>query len=118
MKNICKKLLVDDKVMDFLALRRLNQDHVENLHALIRSAHGPNDHPKAHKYVSAIRKLACNALISELFDYSRHPPARHSQGVENMEGNGTSKEARLRKKANSTLLDKVEEAMFRPKIPN
>ena len=51
-----------------MCLRRLNQDHVENLHALIRSHNGYCDHPTAMGYVSALRKVACYALLSELFN--------------------------------------------------
>lgn len=68
MKKLAEKLLVQDNSMSFLCLRKLNQDHVENLHCQIRGRNGFNDHPMLPAYVSAIKCLACQISTTELLE--------------------------------------------------
>ena len=52
--------------MKFLCTRKLNQDHVENLHCMIRLKHAADDHPFPQAYVNALRILSCKSLTAEL----------------------------------------------------
>lgn len=58
--------------MDFMCTRKLNQDHVENLHCMIQGKNGYNDHPTPHEYITALRCLSCKASTTELVQ-SSHP---------------------------------------------
>ena len=68
MKALSQELIVDKKMLNFLCLRKCNQDHVENMHCQIRGYNGYNDHPSVDAYVNAIRCLACSISTSELLD--------------------------------------------------
>lgn len=69
MKQLCIDL-IETKIMDFLCLRKCNQDHVENMHCRIRGRNGFNDHPTLTGYVNAIRCLACAFSTTDLLDSS------------------------------------------------
>ena len=86
MKALSKSLCVDKSVLSFLCLNRLNQDHVENCHSMIRSKNGANDHPEISQYVSAIRTLSSCALISDLLGEKRNQNCQ-SDGAVNLLGN-------------------------------
>ncbi|ELU06309.1 hypothetical protein CAPTEDRAFT_204178 [Capitella teleta] len=64
--QLSEELLVKQKVMTFLYVRKLNQDHVEKLHCLIRGYNGFKDHPDLPAYVVARRCLAAGASTTEL----------------------------------------------------
>ena len=68
LKSLCKHLMKDNKELEYLCLRKCNQDHVENLHAQIRSKNGFNDHPTSEGYITALRCLACSSSLTELLD--------------------------------------------------
>jgi hypothetical protein len=70
LQHLCEELVVDKKVMSYLCLRKCNQDHVENLHSLIRGNSGHNDHPMSQFYISALRILACSFQTTELLALS------------------------------------------------
>jgi hypothetical protein len=66
MRELCRELLVESKVMNYVCLRKFNQDHVENLHSVIRDNNRHNDHPLVQFYISAIRTLTCSFQTTEL----------------------------------------------------
>jgi ferredoxin len=68
LEQLSHKLLVEEKIMTHLCLRKCNQDHVENLHSQIRHYNGFNDHPSVPAYVNALRCLSCSSSVSELLD--------------------------------------------------
>lgn len=68
MKKLRAKLLVAEKLLSHLCLRKCNQDHVENLHSQIRGYNGFNDHPSVTAYINALRCLSCSFSTSELLD--------------------------------------------------
>ncbi|GFR73105.1 THAP domain-containing protein 9 [Elysia marginata] len=92
MKGLAEKLLIQDRSMPFLCLRKLNQDHVENLHSQIRGRNGFNDHPMLSAYVSAIKCLACQVNTSELLEASASTGANCELLCEDGEDYGTPAE--------------------------
>ena len=58
--------LLQDNGLSYLSLRKINQDHVENLHCQIRSYHGFNDHPMCDAYATALRCLSASFAPKEL----------------------------------------------------
>ena len=68
LKGLCHQLMVEEKALSFLCLRKVNQDHVENLHSQIRRFNGFNDHPMPEQYVNALHCLACYVSTTELLD--------------------------------------------------
>ena len=67
MKELCMEA-INSECLSFLCLQKLNQDHVENLHAQIRNYHGNNIHPMLDAYINAIRCLSSAFSTSELLD--------------------------------------------------
>lgn len=61
--NMYEKFVENEKLMPFLAMYRLSQDHIEMLFGRIRSMNGHNDNPNAVQFESALRKLLFNCDI-------------------------------------------------------
>ena len=80
-RGLVQKYMVDDPQLTFLFTRRLNQDHVENLHCLIRGHNGFNNHPCVTKYASALRSLACRFSTTELVQTTQPSGANCEPGV-------------------------------------
>ena len=70
--GLAKRYIIENPILTFLCTRKLNQDHVENLHCMIRAKHGLDDHPNPQGYISALRCLSAKAFTSELVQVS-HP---------------------------------------------
>ncbi|ELU14498.1 hypothetical protein CAPTEDRAFT_207419, partial [Capitella teleta] len=70
-KGIITKFMVDRPIIKFLCTRKLNQDHIENLHFMIRGMNGFDDHPTPHSYVSTLRCLSCKISTTELIQHPR-----------------------------------------------
>ena len=67
LKDLSHEMIVEKKIK-YLALRKVNQDHVENMHAQIRGYNGYNYHPMAPAYLNAIRCLSSSLLTGELLE--------------------------------------------------
>ncbi|ELT97474.1 hypothetical protein CAPTEDRAFT_193434 [Capitella teleta] len=70
--------MVDRSLIKFLCTRKLNQDHVENLHCMIRGMNGFDDHPTPHSYASALRCLSCKISTTELIQVC-HPESANGE---------------------------------------
>eukprot|EP00745_Piridium_sociabile_P013933 TRINITY_DN20534_c0_g2_i1.p1 TRINITY_DN20534_c0_g2~~TRINITY_DN20534_c0_g2_i1.p1 ORF type:complete len:764 (-),score=172.59 TRINITY_DN20534_c0_g2_i1:134-2425(-) len=68
MRQLTHKLIIDKEIMTYLCLRKCNQDHVENLHSMIRGYNGFDDHPTLPAYTNALRCLSCRFSTTELLD--------------------------------------------------
>lgn len=79
MREMFCHFVVTERTLSFMCLRKINQDHVENLHCQIRGYNGFNDHPPARDYVNALRGLACKSSTSELLD-TVHPDGANCEG--------------------------------------
>lgn len=78
--KICYNV-IEREVLSYICTRKLNQDHVENLHSQIRGFNGFNDHPNVPDYVNALRGLACKFSTSELIE-SCHPAGANCESLD------------------------------------
>lgn len=62
--------LFSARILKFLCLRKLNQDHKETLHSQIRGHNDFNDHPMPEHYITALRALASTFQTAELLQIS------------------------------------------------
>lgn len=67
MKYLCHRLVATGAI-PVLYTRKLNQDHVENLHSQLRGYHGFQDHPSSQEYITALRCLSCQFNTAELIE--------------------------------------------------
>jgi hypothetical protein len=56
--GLMKIYMEETPLIKFLCARKLNQDHVENLHCLIKAKHGADDYPTPQAYINVLRILA------------------------------------------------------------